>query len=241
MNVKYNQDNFIKSTLEKIEKNLTKFIFETNFSNVQSLYLRSQISKFKKNSFRRNNSQNDINHYSNITNKILPLLNNKRDPNARHKNSSIFHPKTNNNNIISGKQDINKLLVKDSLKTEITKMLSNKKYLKYSNEKLNQKLYHNQLLDKNRNIIITNKDMEKGLYDLILKGYVPKDADVTPALNKEGNPFNIINKNINLKYKKTKFKDEVANSTLNNFRFIPQYDLDVFYNFLFVCMENITK
>ena len=72
--------------------------------------------------------------------------------------------------------------------------------------------------------------MEKGLYDLIIKGYVPKDADVTPALNKEGNPFNITSKNINFKYKKTKFKDEVANATYNNFKFTPQYNINLFYN-----------
>ena len=228
MSDKFNQEKFIKTTLSKIEKNLTRFIFETNFSNVQSLYLRSEISKFKTKSFRRNNSQNEIN--SHYTHRILPLLNNKRDPSARHKNSSIFHPKAINPNIISGKQDINKILVKDSLKNEIRHLINNKKFLKYSNENLNQKLYHTQLLDKNKNTITRNKDMEKGLYDLIIKGFVPKDADVTPALNKGGNPFSITSKNINYNYKKTKNKDEVANATLNKFRFAPQYDLNVFYS-----------
>ena len=226
-----NQEKFIKTTLSQIENNLTKFIFETNFSNVQSLFLRSEISNFKSKSIRRNNSQNELSsHYSNITNKILPLLNYKRDPSARHKNSSIFRPKIINKNIITGKQDINKILVKDTLKNEIKQLINNKKYLKYSNENLNQKFYHTQLLDKNRNTIIRNRDMKKGLYDLINKGFIPKGADVTPALNKEGNPFNITSKNISYNYKKSKNKDEVANATLNRFIYKPQYDLNVFYN-----------
>ena len=231
MSDNFNHDKFFKSTLSQIENNLTKFIFETNFSNVQSLYLRNQISQFKKKSFRRNNSQNELtSHYSNITQKILPLLKNKRDPSARHKNSSIFNPKAINENIITGKQDINNIMIKDSLKNEIKQIINKKKYMKYSNENLNQKLYHTQLLDKNRNTIIRNKDIEKGLYDLINKGYIPKDADVTPAFNKEGNPFNITSKNINYNYKKSKNKDEIANATLNRFIFKPQYDLNVFYN-----------
>ena len=107
MNEQYNQECFIKTTLSQIENNLTKFIFETNSSNVQSLYLRNEISKFKTNSFRRNNSQNDItSQYSNITQRILPLLNVKRNLNFRHRNSSIFKVKNINKNLISGKQDI---------------------------------------------------------------------------------------------------------------------------------------
>ena len=231
MTDKFNQEKFIKSTLFQIENNLTKFIFETNFSNVQSLFLRSEISKFKEKSFKRNNSQNELtSHYLNITHKILPLLNNKRDPSARHKNSSIFRPKMINKNIITGKQDINKILVKDPLNKEIRDLINNKKYLKYSNEKLNQKFYHTQLLDKNKNTIIRNRDMKNGLYDLIIKGFIPKGADVTPALNKEGNPFNITSKNISYNYKKTKNKDEVENTLLNRFIYKPQYDLNVFYN-----------
>ena len=231
MNDTFNQEKFIKSTLWKIENNLTKFIFETNSSNVQSLYLRNEISKFKTKFFRRNNSQNEItSNYSNITQKILPLLNNKRDPSARHKNNTIFKPNIINNNIITGKQDINKILVKDSLQNEIIRF-KNKKYLKYSNEKLNGKLYHTKLLDKNRNPIIRNRDMQKGLYDLITKGFIPKGADVTPALNREGNPFNITNNNIKYNYKKYKNQnEEVANTTLNKFIYRPQYDLNVFYN-----------
>ena len=58
MNVKYDQEKFFNKTLSKIEKDLTKFIFETNFSNVPSLYLRDEISKFKKKSFKRSSPQN---------------------------------------------------------------------------------------------------------------------------------------------------------------------------------------
>ena len=231
MNEQYNQECFIKTTLSQIENNLTKFIFETNSSNVQSLYLRNEISKFKTNSFRRNNSQNDItSQYSNITQRILPLLNVKRNLNFRHRNSSIFKVKNINKNLISGKQDINNLMGKDPLKSELRQFMKSKKYLKYSNENLNKKLYHTTLLDKNKNTIIRNRDIEKGLYDLINKGFIPKDADVTPAINKDGNPFNITSNCINNYYKKTRDQDEVQNTTLNRFIYKPQYDMNIFYN-----------
>lgn len=227
---RFNQEKFINTTLSQVEKNLNRFIFETNFSNVNSLYLRNEISKYKKKNIRRNKSQNDINSlYQNINHRILPILNRKRDPSARHKNSTIFNPKIINKNIISGKQDINKIFVKDPLKSELRQINYIKKFLKYSNENLNQKLYHTQLLDKYKNTIIRNKDMKKGLYDLINKGYIPKGADVTPSLNKEGNPFSITSKDIFYKYKKSKEKDEIENSSLNRMKYTPEYNMNVFY------------
>ena len=227
---RFNHEKYINTTLSQVEKNLSRFIFETNFSNVNSLYLRNEISKFKKRNFRRNKSQNNIaSYYQNINQRILPILNRKRDPSARHKNSTIFNPKVINKNIISGKQDINKIFVKDPLKSELRQINYKKKFLKYSNENLNQKLYHTQLLDKYKNTIIRNKDMQKGLYDLINKGYIPKGADVTPSLNNEGNPFRITSKDIFYKYKKSKEKDEIENSSLNRLKYTPEYNMNVFY------------
>ena len=230
MSDRFNQEKFIKSTLSQVEKHLNRFIFETNFSNVNSLYLRNEISKFKKNIFRRNKSQNDIDsHYQKINQRILPLLNRRRDPSARHKNSTIFNPKIINKNIISKKQDINRILVKDPLKSELRQINYIKKFLKYSNENLNQKLYHTQLLDKYNNTIIRNKDMQKGLYDLINKGYIPKGADVTPSLDKDGNPFSVTSKDVFYKYKKSKDKDQIENASFNRLKYTPEYYMNMFY------------
>ena len=75
MSEKYNQEKFFNSTLSKLESDLTKFIFQTNFSNVQSIYLREEISRFKNKSFNRSNSQNDFKpNYTKLKQKIFPLL-----------------------------------------------------------------------------------------------------------------------------------------------------------------------
>ena len=108
MKEKYNQEKFFNSTLSKIENYLTKFIFETNFSNIPSLYLREEISKFKMKKFKRSNSQNDYQpYYHKVKQKVFPFIKKIKDPDVRNKNSSIFIPIVENKNIISGKQDIN--------------------------------------------------------------------------------------------------------------------------------------
>ena len=132
---RYNQEKFFNSTLSDIEKNLTKFLFATNFMNSQSLYLIEEISKFKDKLISRSNSQNLLQaNYTQIKQKIFPLINNKIDPNALNRNNSIFTPIIRNKNVISGKQDINRIMVNESLRKEV-KEFSHKRYLKYSNEK----------------------------------------------------------------------------------------------------------
>ena len=54
------------------------------------------------------------------------------------------------------------------------------------------------------NTIIRNKDMQKGLFDMINKGLIPKNSDVTPAFNRDGNPFSINAKDFK-KIKRTTF------------------------------------
>jgi hypothetical protein len=228
MNVKYDQEKFFNKTLSKIEKDLTKFIFETNFSNVPSLYLRDEISKFKKKSFKRSSSQNGFEYYNIMKRKIFPMIINKRDPEAKNKNSTIFVPLIRNKNLITRKQDINHIFVKDSLKNEI-RDFSKKRYLKYSNEKRNNQLYHTQLYDKSMNTIIRNKDIQKGLFDMINKGLIPRNSDVTPAFNRDGNPFTITTTHF-MKFKRATFnKSEITNATINKLRYRPEYNLEVFY------------
>ena len=222
------QEKFFNSTLTKLENNLTKFIFETNFSNDSSLYLKGKILKMKKRSFKRNNSQNiPYPYFNQIKKKLLPFINEKRDPNKLNRNSSIFTPIIINKNIISGKQDINHILVKDSLRKEINDF-KQKKHLKYSNEKRINQFYHTQLYDKSMNTIIRNKDINKGVLDMINKGLIPKCSDVTPAFNRDGNPFNITKTNFN-NFRKTFNKIELTNASVNKLRYNPEYDLEVFY------------
>ena len=226
---RYNQEKFFNSTLSDIEKNLTKFLFATNFMNSQSLYLREEISKFKDKLISRSNSQNLLQaNYTQIKQKIFPLINNKIDPNALNRNNSIFTPIIRNKNVISGKQDINRIMVNESLRKEV-KEFSHKRYLKYSNDKRNNQLYHTQLIDKSMNTIIRNKDMQKGLFDMINKGLIPKNSDVTPAFNRDGNPFSITAKDFK-KIKRTTFnKSELTNAAVNKMRYRPEYNLEVFY------------
>ena len=42
------QKEFINSTLLKLKDGLTKFIVDTNYSNIQSLYLRQRIDNYEK-------------------------------------------------------------------------------------------------------------------------------------------------------------------------------------------------
>ena len=228
MKEKYNQEKFFNSTLSKIENNLTKLIFETNFSNEQSILLREEIKKYKRKLIRKSNSQKNYEpFYTKINQNIFPFINNRINPNALNKNSTIFTSLIKNKNIISHKQDMKHIFVKDSLKKEI-KNYNNKKYLKYSNENMNKRFYHTQLHDKSMNAIIRNKDIDKGLLDMINKGLIPKCSDVTPAFNRDGNPFSITSTNFN-KFRKTFNKNDISNALQNKFRYRPEYNFEVFY------------
>ena len=51
------QKEFINSALTKLKDNLTKFIVDTNYSNIQSLYLRQQIDTYEKEILKQNQSR----------------------------------------------------------------------------------------------------------------------------------------------------------------------------------------
>ena len=42
------QKEFINSTLQQLKENISNFIISTNYSNIQSLYLRQQIDDYQK-------------------------------------------------------------------------------------------------------------------------------------------------------------------------------------------------
>ena len=64
---------------------------------------------------------------------------------------------------------------------------------------------------------------------MINKGLIPKNSDVTPAFNRDGNPFSITAKDFK-KIKRTTFnKSELTNAAVNKMRYRPEYNLEVFY------------
>ncbi len=237
------QKEFINSTLLKLKDGLTKFIVDTNYSNIQSLYLRQRIDNYEKEfnkqiqSQKRSVSQNSKSFTGET---ILPLLINKNNPKICYNNNNIYNTRKKRPNIINLNENMKKydkyndifnpsLSVKDSLSLEI-KRLKNKEYMKYNNEYRNQRYYHRKLFDNNNNCIIKKEDMDKGLYDMISKGLIPKSADITPAMDIGGNPFSIRKERFTGKnIKRIYHKDEVVVGPMNKFKF-NKYEIDEIYN-----------
>ena len=234
------QKEFINSTLLKLKDGLSKFIADTNYSNIQSLYLRQRIDDYEKEYIKQNTKRNtSLNNKSLTSDIILPLLIDKKNPKKCLNQNNIYNirRKTNSKNI---KENIKKddiffdifhpsLSVKDSLSSEI-KRIKNKEYMKYCNEYRNQRYYHQKTLDQNNNCIIKREDLDKGIYDMINKKLIPKSADITPAMDIGGNPFNIRKKtfpekNLNKLYS----KEEVVTGPMNKFKY-NKYEIDEIYN-----------
>ena len=234
------QKEFINSTLLKLKDGLSKFIADTNYSNIQSLYLRQRIDDYEKEYIKQNTKRNaSLNNKSLTSDIILPLLIDKKNPKKCINQNNIYNirRKTNSKNI---KENIKKddiffdiyhpsLSVKDSLSSEI-KRIKNKEYMKYCNEYRNQRYYHQKTLDQNNNCIIKREDLDKGIYDMINKKLIPKSADITPAMDIGGNPFNIRKKtfpekNLNKLYS----KEEVVTGPMNKFKY-NKYEIDEIYN-----------
>ena len=234
------QKEFINSTFLKLKDGLSKFIADTNYSNIQSLYLRQRIDDYEKEYIKQNTKRNaSLNNKSLTSDIILPLLIDKKNPKKCLNQNNIYNirRKTNSKNI---KENIKKddkffdiyhpsLSVKDSLSSEI-KRIKNKEYMKYCNEYRNQRYYHQKTLDQNNNCIIKREDLDKGIYDMINKKLIPKSADITPAMDIGGNPFSIRKKifpekNLNKLYS----KEEVVTGPMNKFKY-NKYEIDEIYN-----------
>ena len=232
------QREFIASTLLKLKDGITKFIVDTNYSNIQSLYLRQRIDNYEKEFLKQNSkrtsSLNNNNSFSSET--ILPILIDKKNPKNCYNKNNIYSIKK-KTNIVNLNENMKKnekytdiynpsLSVKDSLAIEI-KRLKNKEYMKYCNEYRNQRYYHQKTLDKNNNCLIKKEDMDKGIYDMISKGLIPKSADITPAMDIGGNPFIIRKKTFtgrNLLFG----KEEIAAGPMNKLKF-NQYEINEIY------------
>ena len=235
------QKEFIDITLQKLKDNITKFIVDTNYSNIQSLYLRQQIDNYEKDFIERNQNKRSYSlSNKSLTNEtILPLIINNRNPRVCLNKSKLYNSRKKNNMTIN--ENIKRtdkfydlfnpsFSVKDSLTTEIKK-LKNKEYLKYCNEYRNQRYYHPKLFDKNNNSIIRKEDMDKGIYDMISKGLIPKSADISPAMNFGGNPFSSfsIRKKNMIRKNKLYGKEEIVTTPINKFKY-NQYDIEEVYN-----------
>ena len=236
------QKEFINSTLLKIKDSLTKFLVDTNYSNIQSLYLRQRIDDYEKEYLKQNqnskrNASSNNKSFSNDT--ILPLLIDKKNPKFCYNKNNIYNmrKKMSNTSKNENKKKNDKyydiynpnLSVKDSLTIEI-KRLKNKEYMKFCNEYRNQRYYHQKTFDSKNNCLIKKEDMDKGLYDMISKGLIPKSADISPALEIGGSPFLIMKKNFDGKnINKLYSKEEVVTGPMNKFKYT-QYEIDEIYN-----------
>ena len=238
------QKEFINSTMLKLKDEITKFIFDTNYSNIQSLYLRQQIDDYEKEYIKKNqvSKQNISVNNKSLSNKtILPLIINNKNPNICYNKNKLYDTRKRSYQNI--RENINRndryydlfhpsFSIKDSLISEI-KLLKNKEYMKYNNEYRNQRYYHPKVLDKNNNCIIKKEDMDKGIYDMISKGLIPKSADITPAMDLGGNPFTSFkiyrNNSLGNNLKKLYSREEIVTEPSNKFKF-NQYKFDEIYN-----------
>lgn len=85
------------------------------------------------------------------------------------------------------------------------------KLLKYANNNRPTN-FQGVVYDSNKRPIITQEEMDRGMLNMINKGLVPKNADLTPAFNREGNPFTLTNKVRDI-YTKSNVKDIVETET----------------------------
>lgn len=70
--------------------------------------------------------------------------------------------------------------------------MNKKKLNKYSTFSKDLKNNNNNIYNNNQGL--TEEDLNKGMFNLINKGLIPKFADFTPAFNRNGNPLSV-NKN----------------------------------------------
>ena len=240
-----NQEKFIKDTFNKIQSNLTQFLFDTKYSNTPSIKLRQEMEEYKsKMNLFKNSSPSQITQDNYNPSKMPNLILNIKSPNLILPNSLIYTAKTKPKNILKGFLDmssvkenekkirsmnINNNKRKKNLNININiNNQYNDKYYKYNNDSKNKKFFHYKLQDKYNNTVINNEDISRGIYDMNIKKLIPRDADVSPTMNLWGNPFKIIGKNVKNIYKKTSSKDDIGLCEIN--RLIPnKYTVNEFY------------
>ena len=222
------QSKFIEDTIDKVYNNLTKFLLDTNYANDQSIHLRNELEKYKKNIAKNKALYFQKNSFSS---NFLPNL--VSNPNACYSNRFIYNQKNPiSKNILRGFQNIKHVTERNFFSCDKKKLYKNKKnskfkYSKYDIENKNQKFFHQKAYDDFNNTFIRNKDLSLGLYEMINIGLVPRGADVSPSLKIGGNPFNITSRDVKNAYKKCSTRDEIANGNLNK---VKNFCVDDFYN-----------
>ena len=214
-----NHKQFLSDTVDKIQNELTKFIIGTNYSNPYSIYLREQLDDFQKNLEKTQIKKENKKVLTPAS--ILPILKQNIHPNLYYHPTTIYKLKPDykkNKNFEYPLNPSNKYIVKTSLQNELIEMKN--KYLKYSNESNNRKYFSEKLYDSKGFPVIRNKEMKKGLYDMVTKGLVPKIADLSPAIEIEGNPLKINSNVMKTGYTKNNMKDEIIDLHNNNINII---------------------
>ena len=234
------QAKFIKDTLDKVHSDITKFIIDTNYSNVKSIHLRNELEQYKAQMLKRENQikKRQIINNQNINQYLLPLLDNIHNPNLCIPDSSLFTQKIKNKNVLRGFQDINTIKEKENIKSFSPKrkrlkintdnIYNIEKYYKFNNDSKNSKFFHPKIFDKYNNSVIRNKDISQGIYDMNVKKLIPKGADVSLTMNIWGSPVKIIGNDVKNTYKKCSSRDEVAPGELNKLK-PNKYNLQDFY------------
>jgi hypothetical protein len=100
----------------------------------------------------------------------------------------------------------------DNPRTAGCKKVDNSAWKKYCT--YNKKYRQDILLDEDRKPLISQFDLDKGLLNLIYKGLVPKDADLSPAFNRETNPLQINVNNLKEIYMSGKVKKDLEITNL---------------------------
>lgn len=232
--IKLNDQDFFKKTVTKMQNELSKFITNTNYSDPFSIYLRQELKTFQKklNHQSKHHQQQSDNEGKKSTNALFPQINHMKSQSQFGKLYSpeqIYtikgFPKKNYDTVKNPKLNegisFNLRSIQDELKTKpglkviisrrtfIDSNQSKIQLLKYSNEKKNNTLFSEIKYDNNANPIISEKDMKKGLLNMIYKGIIPKIADLTPAFETNGASM-LVNNNIKDVYRKINQRDEIV-------------------------------
>lgn len=86
-------------------------------------------------------------------------------------------------------------------------MENKNKVFKYSTISKNY-MFQKMIFDNDKKPLVSDEELRKGILNLILRGVIPKNADLTPAFNKEGNPLQL-NANAKEIYSRNKIRDEI--------------------------------
>lgn len=100
-----------------------------------------------------------------------------------------FHENKSKQNLIDKHNISRKKLIKIKAKRSAGNInyMDRKKIQKFAFDK--RSFFNSVNLDKNKTPVITSDEIERGLLAMINRGVIPKQADLTPAFNRDGHPI----------------------------------------------------